>query len=313
MELKFGVDLITFYHPGFWGAEDRAGFERIAAGDPRRFWERTAESAAAAGISGVELTFPPGDWQTAVKAFGSTSAFLEFLGSSHISVISGFFDGFERHPDLMEPAMQRRIIDDAVAYSRFLRETGGPVLVAGMPMRQMGTAEKPVFVDLDYAKAIADLINRVGAATLSEGVRLALHPEVGSVFCLRRDIDLFLALTDPVYVDFCPDTAHIFLGGVSPVDVLDAHHERVTIAHWKDAVGKWPNDDKSNVDRFELEARYFRRVGTGSVDWPGWVRGMEKADFAGWAILELDAANNPVEQMTAAREFVEELLQPATP
>jgi sugar phosphate isomerase/epimerase len=313
MELRFGVDLITFYHPGFWGAEDREGFERIAAGDPRRFWERTAESAAAAGISGVEVTFPPGDWQTAVNAFGSTPAFLEFLGSSRISVISGFFDGFERHPDLMEPATQRRIIDDAVAYSRFLRESGGPVLVAGMPMRQMGTAEKPKFVDLDYAKAIADLINRVGAATLSEGVRLALHPEVGSVFCLRRDIDLFLALTDPVYVDFCPDTAHIFLGGVSPVDVLDAHHERVTIAHWKDAVGKWPNDDQSNVDRFELEARYFRRVGTGNVDWPGWVRGMEKADFEGWAILELDAANNPVEQMTAAREFVEELLQSATP
>jgi sugar phosphate isomerase/epimerase len=313
MELRFGVDLITFYHPGFWGAEDREGFERIALGNPRQFWERTAESVVAAGISGVELTFPPGNWQTAVKTFGSAPGFVEFLGSSGISVISGFFDGFERHPDPVEPATQRHIIDEAVTYSRFLRESGGPVLVAGMPMRQMGTPGNPTFVDLDYAKATADLINRVGAATLSEGVRLALHPEVGSVFFLRRDIDLFLALTDPAYVDLCPDTAHIFLGGVSPVDVLDAHHERVTIAHWKDAVGRWPNDDTSNIDRFELEARYFRSVGTGKVDWPGWVRGLEKAGFQGWAILELDAADNPVDQMTAAREFVEGLLQPAAP
>ena len=134
-----------------------------------------------------------------------------------------------------------------------------------------------------------------------------MHTEVGSVFCVRRDIDLFLSLTDPVYVDFCPDTAHIYLGGVSPVEVLADHYERVTIAHWKDAVGRWPNDDLSNEDRFELEANYFKRVGTGSVDWAGWIDGMDKAGFKGWTILELDAAGTPVQDMTEARQFVEEL------
>jgi sugar phosphate isomerase/epimerase len=127
------------------------------------------------------------------------------------------------------------------------------------------------------------------------------------VFCVRRDIDLFLSLTDPAYVDFCPDTAHIFLGGVSPVDVLAQHHERVTIAHWKDAVGRWPNDDEANKARFELEARYFTRVGTGDVDWTGWLRGLESAGYSGWTILELDEAENPVEQIAEARRFVEGL------
>jgi sugar phosphate isomerase/epimerase len=307
VKFLYGVDLITFYHPSFWGTNDRASFEKLALDDPRKFWDRIAESVVEAGITGVELTFPPGNWETAVKTFGSAAALSEFLQGSGISVISGFFSALEQYEDPLDPATQKQIIEDALKYSDFLNESNGPVLVAGMPMRRKGTPDNPSFVDFDYVKATADLLNRVGAATMSEGVRLALHPEVGSVFCVRRDIDLFLALTDPAYVDFCPDTAHIFLGGTSPVDVLGDHYDRVTIAHWKDAVGRWPNDDSANQDRFELEAQYFKRVGMGSVDWAGWYRGLDKAAFDGWSILELDETPNPIEEMTAARQFVEAL------
>lgn len=307
MQFRFGVDLITFYDPGFWDTEDREGFERKALGDPRKFWDRIVESVLEAGITGVEVTFPPGNWETAVETFGSTAAFSKHLESAGISLISGFFSDFEMRPDIFDAATQREIIESAKQYAAFLGESGGGILVAGMPGRKMGPPDNPNFVDFDYAKAVADLINRVGAASLGEGARLALHPEVGSVFCVRRDIDLFLSLTDPAYVDFCPDTAHIYLGGTSPVDVLRDHYDRVTVAHWKDAVGRWPNSDLANEDRFKLEAEYFKRVGLGAVDWKGWVEGMDKAGFDGWTILELDAARNPVPEMTAAREFVEKL------
>ncbi len=307
MQLKFGVDLITFYHPGFWGTADGAEFQKRALEDPRKFWERTAESVAQSGVTGLELTFSPGDWETALATFGSGSGFSNFLESYGLEAISGFFSGFEYSANLLDAGSQQKVIELATRYAAFLAACGGPILVAGMPMRQRGTPDAPVFVDFDYVKAVSDLINRVGAATAGEGVRLALHPEVGSVFCARRDIDLFLALTDPSYVDFCPDTAHILLGGVSPVDVLQDHHERVVIAHWKDAVGRWPNDDLSNEARFELEANYFKRVGTGSVDWHGWIRTLDDVRFSGWTILELDDAENPVEQVTEARRFVENL------
>ena len=66
MEFRFGVDLITFYHPSFWGVDDREAFEKVALEDPRRFWDRIVESVTAAGITGVEVTFPPGNWETAV-------------------------------------------------------------------------------------------------------------------------------------------------------------------------------------------------------------------------------------------------------
>jgi sugar phosphate isomerase/epimerase len=306
MEFRFGVDLITFYHPSFWGVDDRQSFEKVALEDPRRFWDRIVESVTAAGITGVEVTFPPGDWETAVRTYGSPAAFSDFLTGAGISLISGFFGGLEEHEDPLDPATQKTILDEASRFSEFLGESEG-ILVAGMPMRKKGAPGEPSFVDFDYVKQVADLINRIGATTQRHGVRLALHPEVGSVFCVRRDIDLFLALTDPAYVDFCPDTAHIFLGGVSPVEVLADHYERVTVAHWKDAVGRWPNDDDVNEKRFELEAQYFKAVGTGSVDWAGWIDGLDRAGFDGWTILELDAAANPISDMTAARQFVEGL------
>ena len=62
-----------------------------------------------------------------------------------------------------------------------------------------------------------------------------------------------------------------------------------------------------NEKRFELEAQYFKAVGTGSVDWAGWIDGLDRAGFDGWTILELDAAANPISDMTAARQFVEGL------
>ncbi|HEY3773797.1 MAG TPA: sugar phosphate isomerase/epimerase [Solirubrobacteraceae bacterium] len=308
MEFKFAVDLISFYHPEFWEVQDHAGLERKAAEDPRGFWEHIALSAQSAGFEGLELTFAPGDWQTAEKTFGSAAGLAGFLAGYGLSVSSGFFGALEYGAGLTDPGARQAVLDETRRYAAFLKEAGAEILVAGMPMRRRGTPDSPVFVDFDYARTVADLINRVGAAAQSEGVRVALHTEVGSVFCVRRDIDLFLSLTDPSYVDLCPDTAHIQLGGVSPIEVLDHHYERVSIAHWKDAVGRWPNDDLSNEDRFTLEAEYFRRVGTGDVDWGGWLAAMDRARFEGWTILELDAARDPVTDMRAAREFVEGLV-----
>src|SRR4029077_6771171 len=197
VEFRFGVDLITFYDPGFWGFTRREMLEERAAKDPRWFWGQIAETVASVGITGVELTFPPGDWQTAAQTYGSGGAFAGVMGESGISVISGFFDGLEVSEDLEDEATQRKVIDDAKRYSAFLREAGASIVGCGMPMRRRGSPEQPVFVDFGYAKNLSDFINRLGAAVLTEGVRLALHPEVGSVFCVRRDIDLFMLLTDP--------------------------------------------------------------------------------------------------------------------
>ena len=64
---------------------------------------------------------------------------------------------------------------------------------------------------------MADIAHVVGEAVSRHGVKLAFHTESHSTLWYERDIDLFMALTDPRYVWLCPDSCHIALGGGDPV------------------------------------------------------------------------------------------------
>jgi sugar phosphate isomerase/epimerase len=297
---RYGVDLITFYHGDFWELADLDELTRRAADSPRWFWDRVLDSVQAAGITGVELTFPPGDWRSALSAYGSVGGFVEALRAHELDLIGCFFGELEHAHGDMSAADEQAVIDAGVETARFIRQGGGELLVVGMPvLRDRG------FVDLDYAKSVADLVNRLGAATRQEGVGIALHTEMGSVFCRRRDIDLFMLLTDPAYVGMCPDTAHIMMAGGDPLDVLKAHRERVVVTHWKDVMGPVTSEPPAGENVFAFYGQFFRRVGTGGVDWFAWARRLRDVGYQGWTILELDEAPDAVREVTAAREYVD--------
>jgi inosose dehydratase len=167
-----------------------------------------------------------------------------------------------------------------------------------------------MFVDHAYADELAGVINRMGYTAAKNGVKLAIHPETHAVFWLKRDIDLFLSLTDPVYVWFCPDTCHITLGGGDPIEITREHKGRLLIGHWKDARGKVEVKQPIDANVFKSHHPHMARVGRGEVDWRGMIRLMREIDFKGWAIIELDAAANPPEQMREAVEFVQRTLLP---
>jgi inosose dehydratase len=135
-----------------------------------------------------------------------------------------------------------------------------------------------------------------------------MHPEFGSLFCRRREIDLLLLLTDPDLVGFCPDTAHITLAGGDPIAITEQHRDRVLLTHWKDAAGRFEGELPDGDKRFEAIAPRFLPIGEGTVDWDGWRRMLERIDYRGWIVLELDDSPDPVEQISRARRFVEEAL-----
>jgi len=305
-EKRFGVDLITFYDPQFWSVADWQELADRAARDPRWFWDRTLESVRAASITGIELTFPPGNWENAKAAYGSLDGFAAALEARGICVTSSYFSGIEHSADIADPAEQTKILRAASEEAKLLRACGADVLVSGLPMRP--SPGSGMFIDLDYAKLLADLVNRMGAATQAEGVRLALHTEMDSVFCLPRDIELMMLLTDPEYVGICPDTAHIILPGGDPVGVLDHYFERVAITHWKDVTGPLAMP-RSTADRsYHSVSPFFRAIGDGVVDWARWAGRLRDGAFSGWNILEIDEAADPLTQITAAREFAEKVV-----
>ncbi|PRY13615.1 sugar phosphate isomerase/epimerase family protein [Kineococcus rhizosphaerae] len=304
----FGVDLITFFHHDFWGLADRAALTDPAALDPAKFWTGVFDGLEAAGVSEIEMTFAPADRRSALAAFGSAPAFKAELDRRGLRVVSSYFGDVEHATDVTDPAVRAAILESADAEAEFLAALGAKHLVTGLPMRRnhpSGHGLAPV--DLATAVPIVDLLHEVGAVTARHGVTPALHTESHSVFWNARDVDLFLTLTDPLLVAFCPDTGHLLLSGADPVEVASRHRDRIVIAHWKDASGPFPQRGDLRIDDgiWAEHGPYFRAAGHGVMDWFAWARLLRDIDYTGGILLELDVAADPVGQLTGAREFLQ--------
>lgn len=317
-KIKFATDLVTYYAPSFWGGS--GGLDEVAdvvasgGWDPVRFWERILDSSHAAGLDGIEITFQPGDWHSALAAYGSPQGFAAALKDRGLEVCSGFFStripGADRHANFADPADHARLIEMASAYAAFLQGCGSRIMVTALPLRKNRAAEPPLFVDLKLAASIADVLNRMGYATLKHGVKLALHPEAFTMFRNSRDVDLFMLLTDPTYVFLCPDTAQFSVAGSDPIAIVRRHRDRLLLTHWKDAVGAAPEDVPIDETIYARQIQWFATVGTGVVDWPAWMRLLREIRYEGWAVFELDTAADPVGDLRRIKQYVETALMP---
>jgi sugar phosphate isomerase/epimerase len=298
---RLAIDLITLYHPAFWGLESRESLARL---EPRAAWDRMLGTVRDAGVTGVEVTFPPGDVETAAAAYGSIGGLHEALSAHGLRIVSGYFSGLDDLTRPLDAEVQRRTQQAAGRYATSLAKAGGEIVISGMPRLDASVDRGGRFLDLDYIKALADFVNRIGGAVAAEGLRYALHPEFGSVFCRPREIDLFMLLTDPDVVGFCPDTAHILLAGGDPVAITERHRERLVLTHWKDAAGAFTGVLPEGSARHAVIGPMFMAVGEGAVDWHGWQQMLDRTGYDGWNVLELDGSPEPEAEVARAREFV---------
>jgi len=295
---RFATDIITFYHPEFWGLASADAFRDWATQHPDRFWERVLDALTEAGVTGLELTFAPGDIDSVLRTFGDAPSFRRDLAARGLSVVSAFIAASES-PDWRQGSNLPAIVADAERHAAFLAEVGADILVAGLPMRATFGTRPPFFVDAAYMTRMADIAHVVGEAVAQHGIRLAFHTESNSTLWYERDIDLFMALTDPRYVWLCPDSCHIALGGGDPVAVARRHSQRIALAHWKDAVK--PIDIELTIDEtvFAQQQPYMTELGTGIVDFSGWAAEMSRTPGAATVLIELDEASDPVAALRA--------------
>ncbi|MFD4561257.1 sugar phosphate isomerase/epimerase family protein [Streptomyces sp. NPDC058469] len=307
MTPRFATDVVTFYHPDFWGLPSADAVRAWALAHPERFWARVMDALDEAGVTGIELTFAPGDIESALRAFGSAQAFRRELVSRGLAVVSAFVAG-DDSPDWRDADNLSAIVADAERRAAFLVDVGAELLVTGLPMRTTFGTRPPFFVDAPYMTRMADIAHAVGEAVSRQGVRLAFHTESNSTLWYERDIDLFMAFTDPRYVWLCPDSCHIALGGGDPVAVARRHAQRVALAHWKDAVR--PIDVELTVDEtvFAQQQPYMAELGSGIVDWKGWADAMSRTPGADTVLIELDEAADPVAALLAGRAVASSVL-----
>jgi len=307
MSPRFATDVVTFHHPGFWDLDSADAVRAWAADSPDRFWGRVLDTLGETEVTGIELTFAPGGIDSALGAFGSAEAFRRELADRGLAVVSAFVADSDA-PDWRHGGNLPAIVADAERRAAFLAEVGAEVLVAGLPMRTTYGTRPPFFVDAAYMNRMADIAHAVGEAVSRSGVRLAFHTESHSTLWYERDIDLFMALTDPRYVWLCPDSCHIALGGGDPVAVARRHTPRITLAHWKDAVA--PIDVHLTVDEtvYSQQQPYMAELGKGIVDWEGWADAMSATPGAGTVLIELDEAADPVAALRSGTAVAKRVL-----
>ncbi len=171
----------------------------------------------------------------------------------------------------------------------FLKRMGGGMIVIG------GTHY--ITKDAELYKICAGAANELGRKTQETyGVKLSIHPHVGSLIETREEIGGLMELTDPRYVFLAPDTGHLLSGGSDPVEVFETYKTRIGHAHLKDYI---PPATAGARGEFCL-------IGRGRIDFPALLRIMGEAGFDGWMNLEVDNQRGmtPSEVAAAGREFI---------
>lgn len=314
--IRYATDLVTFYNPSYWnGSGDLDSIGDLfnwGTWTPETFWNRVLDDVQEAGLDGIELTFAPGNYRSALAAYGSAEGFAAAVHERGLEVASGFFSN--RDPEtgtfreFTNPDDHTRLVELVEEYAAFLQASKCELIVATLPIRKDRDHQPPLFVDLKAAETAATGLHLAAAAAAKHNVTLALHPEAFTMFRSARDVDLLMTLLDPTYVNLCPDTAQFTVAGSDPVAIAERHKDRVVLTHWKDAVGPAPKDVHIDETIFARQVQWFAGIGQGVVDWPAWMRLMRDINYRGWAVFELDVTPDPVGELKRMRRYMTESL-----
>lgn len=147
--------------------------------------------------------------------------------------------------------------------------------------------------ELHYALTI---INEFGRLTKPYGITPCLHPHANTTVMFEKEIDFIMQNTDPAYISFGPDTAHLAVGGCNPAQIFDRYAERIRFVHLKDVKKKKAvAGDGARKTGFEIYSN-FLELGEGDVDFPAIFRILELVNYSGYLTVELDSSRSSNKQ-----------------
>jgi sugar phosphate isomerase/epimerase len=199
-----------------------------------------------------------------------------------------------------------KVIEDHVRLARFVRALGCQHMKINLgPRRPNGTTAEDL-------KNMADCVGKVGARTMAEGIRLAIHAHMWSQFENQAEIDYMMAHTDPKTVAFVLDTGHITLAGIDPVSLAFKLHHRVVEYHLKDTKPQTWSGAKQRLDRPDMMTDPpFFPLGSGGVDFPGLKTHLDRIGWKGWLTTELDSSpfRPPMESAAMSLRYLRDTLK----
>jgi inosose dehydratase len=186
-----------------------------------------------------------------------------------------------------------------VANAQFVKDSGGLYLQILDKLTSYTRSVTP-----DECKRLGRLLTELGKRTADLGIPLGYHNHLNTLSQNPANLDLILENSDPKYLKLELDTAHLVAGGGDPAKVIEKYHNRLLFMHLKD-VRDIPADTPKARYPFE-----FVELGRGRVDLPSVFAALNKVQFHGWAIVELDRvpdkSRTPKESAMISKTYLEQ-------
>ena len=243
-----------------------------------------------------------------MKYVNDPQALKAHFDAAGISMATCSNGGPDMMTDFIDPANTAQTIEDHFAFARdFLTVFGCKHFKFNMGRRP----EEPTTDE--QLQTMAETLNELGKRTAEIGIMIAPHPHIWSPLERKNEVERMFELTDPEYVSITADTAHLTLGGINPVDVVQHHFDRVEALHFKDTEPKYrgytgPTPTQEEHQKVNL----YKILGTGGVDFPAIYETLASRGFAGWVTMDFDPPREWEgtidEQMTANKKYLTDVL-----
>jgi inosose dehydratase len=254
--------------------------------------ETCLAETAEAGYAGTEMG---GKFPRAGAALAS------ILDKFKLDLVSGWYDGRALEKDVEEEYAA------ILPHLTLLRDCGARHVVYADTSRGRHGAiwgpisQRPTLAAGEWA-AYGRKLTALAEMMREFGVGMAFHHHMGTIVETDAEVDLLMKHTGPA-VGLLFDTGHSLFSGGDPYALLSRHLGRVVHFHCKDVrravLEKARRDDMSFMDA--VLAGIFTVPGDGIVNYPRLLAMLQKANYAGWLVVEAEQDPKKAHPLTYAK------------
>lgn len=290
--------------PVSWGVQD----------DPGPAWkqpyEHILEEIASAGYTGTELGpygYFPADPAVLIKS-------LQYRA---LTLLSSFVP-----VPITDPSKIAKVIERVRRVGSLLSALGGTLLVLSdcqTPERRQIAGRVPVngskSLTAEQWRSVGAVVGEVERAAAEFGLKVVFHPHVATNVETPLEVEyLFNALT-ATDVGLCLDTGHCVYGGADPTEEAKKYKTLLRYVHIKDVNAAVLGQVRQQKLDFEaaVGAGVFSPIGTGCIDFAGFLRFLADTQYSGWAVVEQDVIYGkttvpPVDSMRVSLDYLKDVI-----
>jgi inosose dehydratase len=291
--------------PDSWGVLDFPGPSW------EQSFEQMLDEMVIAGYAGTELG-PYGFLPTEPQLLATE------LGKRQLTLLGSFVP-----VPLSDPASAKLVVEQIRKVGGLLATVGAPFLVlsdAQSAERDLIAGRVPADgsagLNADQWRQVAKVVSEAAAVTEEFGLDLVFHPHISTYVETPEETERFFDVTSASGIGLCLDTGHCAYAGGDSIAEAEKYRDLLRFVHLKDVDVAVLDEVRRKKLNFEeaVEANTFTVIGKGSIDFPGFLRVLEKNKYSGWMVVEQDVKFGatlipPVESVAASLRYLNDVVK----